>query len=59
MTNTSEISTKPAGGSDKKKEPSGGGDPHRQAQQWGGGSKGSKGRVTAEDRNNEQSSAKR
>ena len=58
MTDTSDVSAKPAGGSDKKKEPTGGGDPHQQAQQWGGGSKGSKGPVTAEDRRNEQSSAK-
>jgi len=52
------ISTKPDSSS-KATEPKGGGDPHRQSQQWGGGTKGSKGPVTAEDRTNEQSSAKR
>jgi len=45
-------------GSSKTTKPKGGGDPAQQAQQWGGGSKGSKGEVTAEDRANEQSSAK-
>ena len=35
-----------------------GGDHVRKAQEWGGGSKGAKGPVTAADRNNEQSSAK-
>ena len=52
-------STKPASGSDKNKAPEGGGDPVQRAREWSGGSKGSKGPVTAEDRNNEQSSAKR
>jgi len=52
------VSTKPASGSDKKSEPDGGGDHIRKAQEWGGGSKGSKGPVTAADRNNQQSSAK-
>ena len=51
-------STKPASGSEKSKEPKGGGDPVQRAHEWGGGSKGSKGDVTAEDRANEQSSAK-
>lgn len=59
MTDDIQVSTKPAGGSAKSKEPKGGGDPVQQAQQWGGGSKGSRGDVTAEDRRNEQSSAKR
>ena len=45
-------------GSSKTTGPEGGGDATRQAQQWGGGSKGSKGPVTAEDHANEQSSAK-
>ncbi len=58
MTNSIEISDKRASGSDKSKEPKGGGDPTQRAQQWGGGSKGSKGEVTADDRANEQSSAK-
>jgi hypothetical protein len=31
----------------------------RKAELWGGGSKGSKGPVTADDKRNEQSSAKR
>lgn len=51
-------STKPASGSEKNKEPDGGGDPVQQAREWGGGSKGSKGPVTAEDRRNEQSSSR-
>ena len=59
MTDDINVSTKPASGSDKRKEPKGGGDPLQQAQQWGGGSKGSKGEVTPADRANEQSSAKR
>jgi hypothetical protein len=52
------VSSKPASGSHKKSEPDGGGDHIRKAQQWSGGSKGSKGPVTAADRVNEQSSAK-
>ena len=51
-------SSKPASGSNKKNEPDQGGAAARNAQQWGGGSKGSKGPVTAADRANEQSSAK-
>jgi hypothetical protein len=50
-----EVSSKPASGSDSKSEPDGGGYHIRNAQKWGGGSKGS---VTAADRPNEQSSAK-
>jgi hypothetical protein len=53
-----EVSSKPASGSDRKSEPDGGGDHIRKAQKWGGGSKGSKGPVTAADRATEQSSAK-
>ena len=45
-------------GSSKTTEPKGGGDPTQRAQEWGGGSKGAKGPVTAEDRANEQSSAR-
>ncbi len=52
------ISSKPASGSNKSKEPKKGGDSARKARQWGGGSKGSKGPVTAADKNNENSSAK-
>lgn len=59
MTDTKEISGKRASGSDKNPRPDGGGDPVQQARKWGGGSKASKGPVTAEDRNNENSSAKR
>lgn len=55
---TREISSKPASGSSKKSEPDQGGAVVRNAREWGGGSKGSKGRVTAADRHNEQSSAK-
>ena len=53
-----QISNKPASGSDKKSAPDKGGDSLRKAQQWGGGSKGAKGPVTAADRANEQSSAR-
>jgi hypothetical protein len=35
-----------------------GGDAVQQAQEWGGGSKGSKGPVTPEDKRNQNSSAK-
>jgi hypothetical protein len=55
---TQPISNKPAGGSDKKTEPDQGGAQARNSQEWGGGSKASKGPVTAADRANEQSSAK-
>ena len=55
---TQETSTKPASGSSKKPQPDHGGDAARKAQEWGGGSKGSKGPVTAADKRNEQSSAK-
>ena len=54
---TQETSTKPASGSSKKTRPDQGGDSARKAQEWGGGSKGSKGPVTADDKRNEQSSA--
>ena len=52
------VSTKPASGSSKKQEPDQGGAAARNAQQWGGGSKGSNGPITQADRANEQSSAK-
>lgn len=55
---TRDISSKPASGSSKKPEPAKGGDAARKAQKWGGGSKGSKGPVTAADKRNEQNSAK-
>ena len=51
--------TKQTSGSDKKPKPEEGGDAVRKAREWGGGSKGSKGAVTAADRANENSSAKR
>ena len=51
-------STKPASGSAKWTEPKGGGDPVKRAQEWGGGSQGSKGKVTREDRANEQSGSR-
>ena len=57
MTNV-KASTKPASGSSKAAHPDGGGDPVRQAREWGGGSKSSKGSVTAADRRNEQSSSR-
>lgn len=55
---TREISGKPASGSSKKTQPGQGGDAVRKAREWGGGSKGAKGPVTAADKHNEQSSAK-
>ena len=56
---TIEKTGKRASGSDKNKEADKGGASVREAQEWGGGSKASKGPVTAEDRRNPQSSAKR
>jgi hypothetical protein len=53
-----EISSKPASGSSKNSKPDEGGASVRNAQEWGGGSKASKGPITAADRRNEQSSAK-
>lgn len=50
--------TKPAGGSARSTEPKGGGDPVQRAHEWGGGSQGSKGKVTAQDRANEQSGSR-
>lgn len=52
------VATKPASGSSKKHEPDQGGAAARNAREWGGGSKGSKGPITPPDRANEQSSAK-
>jgi hypothetical protein len=49
----------PESGSDRRVKPRGGGDSVQRAQQWDGGSKGSKGPVTEADRANENSSAKR
>lgn len=55
-----ELSNKRASGSDKSTPPDHeGGDHARKAQQWSGGSKASKGPITPEDRQNENSSAKR
>ena len=50
------VSGKKADGSDKAKEPGKGGSHVRKAHEWGGGSKGSKGKITGEDRNNPNSS---
>lgn len=50
--------TKPAGGSAKSTEPKGGGDPVQRAHEWGGGSQGSKGKVTRQDRANKQSGSR-
>ena len=44
--------------SSKSTKPEGGGDAVQKAQEWGGGSKGSKGPVTAADRADENSSAR-
>jgi hypothetical protein len=53
------ISGKPASGSDKSVPPDRrGGDPVQNAKKWGGGSKASKGPITAADKHNENSSAK-
>lgn len=49
-----ENSTKQKGDAPKHK----GGDHIRQAQEWGGGSKGAKGPVTGADKRNQNSSAK-
>ncbi len=45
-------------GSDKRAKPAGDGDSVQRTREWGGGSKGSKGSVTASDRANENSSSK-
>lgn len=58
MTQQDGTSGKRASGSDKKPAPDKGGDSARKAQEWGGGSKGSKGPITKADRQNENSSAK-
>ena len=52
------TSTKPAGGSAKSTEPKSGGDSVQRAHEWGGGSQGSKGEVTREDRANDQSGSR-
>jgi hypothetical protein len=53
------ISNKRANGSDKAVHPSKeGGSQQQKAQEWGGGSKVSKGSVTSADKRNENSSAK-
>jgi hypothetical protein len=53
------ISNKRASGSDKAVHPSKeGGSQQQKAQEWGGGSKASKGSVTSADKRNENSSAK-
>lgn len=52
------VSSKPASGSAKSSHPAKGGDHIRKAQEWGGGSKASKGPVTRADKQNENSSAK-
>lgn len=55
--NDHEISQKRASGSDKAEQPSRkGGSPVRNAEKWGGGSKGSKGPITDSDRRNPNSS---
>jgi hypothetical protein len=51
------VSGKKASGSDKAKQPSRrGGDQARKAQEWGGGSKASKGPITPDDKHNPNSS---
>ena len=57
--NKDQISNKRASGSDKPAPPDKkGGSPARNAQEWGGGSKASKGPVTRADKQNENSSAR-
>ena len=58
MTDDRKAEPKRASGSDKSTEPQQGGDQARKAKEWGGGSKGSKGGVSAADRANDQSSAR-
>lgn len=58
MAHTIKDRTAADGETSKSTEPRKGGDDVRKAQEWGGGSKGSKGPVTAADRANDQSSAK-
>jgi hypothetical protein len=59
MANKTSQTGKRGSGSDKAKSPDHkGGDAVRQAEQWSGGSKGSKGGITEEDKRNENSSAK-
>jgi hypothetical protein len=50
------VSGKRASGSDRAKEPANGGSQPRNAQEWGGGSKASKGKITRADRENPNSS---
>ncbi|WP_254023076.1 hypothetical protein [Mesorhizobium ventifaucium] len=50
------VSGKRASGSDKAKQPAKGGAQARNAQEWGGGSKASKGKITRADRENPNSS---
>jgi hypothetical protein len=50
------VSGKRASGSDKAKQPAKGGAQARNAQEWGGGSKASKGKITRADRENRNSS---
>lgn len=58
-TSPDDTSGKRASGSDKGASPDHvGGDQIRQAQEWGGGSKGSKGPITHADKRNPNSSAK-
>lgn len=54
---TEDNSNKPESGTPGK-SPKGSGDNVRNAQKWGGGTKGSKGPITEEDRHNPNSSAK-
>ena len=59
MANTGRVSNKPASGSEKAVPPDRqGGDQVRNAQEWSGGSKASKGPVTQADKRNQNSSAK-
>lgn len=58
MAETIKDRTARDGETSKSTGPQKGGDAVRKAHEWGGGSKGSKGPVTAEDRANDQSSAR-
>ena len=58
MANDTEHQRNKATSSSKQSAPPGGGDAAQNAQAWGGGSKGSKGPVTQDDKANQNSSAK-
>ncbi|MEK0084159.1 hypothetical protein [Benzoatithermus flavus] len=58
MANDTEHQRNKAASGSKQSTPSGGGDAVQSAQEWGGGSKGSKGPVTQDDESNPSSRAR-